>query len=168
VAPELGQCLLHAAATLLRAGHGAVCLLNADSPTLPVGYLVAAATLLAEPGERVVLGPSTDGGYYLIGMKRPHSGLFEGVVWSTDQVLAQTLAHAERLGLAVALLPTWYDVDDVETLRMLMREVLEDKPFRHVGAGTLATATRRQLSAWVQGADLLKRLGGGGETARFR
>jgi hypothetical protein len=51
---------------------------------------------------------------------------------------------------------------------MLMREVLEDKPFRHVGAGTPATATRRQLSAWVQGADLLGRLGSGGKTVRLR
>ena len=56
VAPSLGECLLHAAAILLRAGHGAVCLLNSDSPTLPAGYLVAAATALTAPGERIVLG----------------------------------------------------------------------------------------------------------------
>jgi hypothetical protein len=149
-------------------GHGAVCLLNADSPTLPVAYLVAAATLLAAPGDRIVLGPATDGGYYLIGMKRPHPGLFEGVAWSTDQVMAQTLERAESLGLGVALLPTWYDVDDAETLRMLTREVLEGQPYRQVGTATPATATRRQLSAWVQGADLIGRLGSGGETVRLR
>ena len=97
VAPTLGECLHHAAATLLRAGHGAVCLINSDSPTLPVGYLVAAATALAAPGDRIVLGPSTDGGYYLIGMKRPHPGLFEDIAWSTDQVLSQTLARAAAL-----------------------------------------------------------------------
>jgi rSAM/selenodomain-associated transferase 1 len=168
VSPDFGRCLLHAAETLLRTGHGAVCLLNADSPTLPVGYLVAAATLLAAPGERIVLGPATDGGYYLIGMKRLHPGLFDGMAWSTDQVMAQTLERAESLGLGVALLPTWYDVDDAETLRMLTREVLEGKPFRQVGTATPATATRRQLSAWVQGADLIGRLGSGGETVRLR
>ena len=167
-APDFGECLFHAASTLLRAGHGAVCLLNSDSPTLPVGYLAAAATLLAAPGDRLVLGPAIDGGYYLIGMKRPYPGLFEGVTWSTDQVLTQTLARAESLGLPVLELPTWYDVDDTETLRMLVREVLEDEPFRRVGTPTPATATRRQLSAWVQGADLLGRLGNGGETARLR
>ena len=65
VAPSLGECLLHSAATFLQAGYGSVCLINSDSPTLPVGYLVAAATALAPPGDRIVLGPSTDGGYYL-------------------------------------------------------------------------------------------------------
>jgi len=166
-APDFGECLFHAASTLLRAGHGAVCLLNSDSPTLPVGYLVTAATLLAAPGDRIVLGPSTDGGYYLIGMKRPYPGLFEGVTWSTDQVLTQTLARAESLDLPVVALPTWYDVDDTETLRLLVREVLEGEPFRHVGTPTPATATRHQLAAWVQGADLLRRLDRGGETRRL-
>jgi rSAM/selenodomain-associated transferase 1 len=146
VAPTLGECLRHAAATLLRAGHGAVCLINGDSPTLPVGYLVAAATALAAPGDRIVLGPSTDGGYYLIGMKRPHPGLFEDIAWSTDQVFVQTLARAEALGLSVFELPTWYDVDDAETLQILIREVLDDKPFRTVGTPTPATWTRRHLS----------------------
>jgi rSAM/selenodomain-associated transferase 1 len=166
--PDFGQCLSHAAATLLRAGHGAVCLLNSDSPTLPVGYLVTAATLLAAPGDRVVLGPATDGGYYLIGMKRPHQGLFEGVAWSTDQVRLQTLARAETLGLPVVELPTWYDVDDVETLRTLTGEVLESRPFRRVGAPAPATWTRAQLSEWAQEADLLGRLGSGGKTVRLR
>ena len=123
VAASVGECLLHAAATLLRAGHGAACLLNSDSPTLPAGYLVAAATALAAPGDRVVLGPSTDGGYYLIGMKHPHPGLFEDIAWSTDQVFAQTLARAEALGLTVFELPTWYDVDDAQTLHLLETEL---------------------------------------------
>jgi uncharacterized protein len=167
-APNFGDCLFQAAATLLQAGHGAVCLLNSDSPTLPPGYLVTAATLLAAPGDRIVLGPATDGGYYLIGLKHPHRGLFEGVAWSTDMVLAQTFARAESLGLPVVQLPTWYDVDDMGTLRLLTREVLEGAPFRCVGTPAPAAATRRQLSAWVQGADLLERLGAGTKTERLR
>src|SRR5215510_2862817 len=72
VAPSFGDCLFNAATTLLDADHDAVCLLNSDSPTLPAAYLIAAATALAAPGDRVVLGPSTDGGYYLLGLKHPH------------------------------------------------------------------------------------------------
>jgi uncharacterized protein len=157
VAPTFGECLYHAAASLLGAGHDAVCLLNSDSPTLPVGYLIAAATALAAPGDRIVLGPSTDGGYYLIGMKKPHSGLFENVAWSTEKVFAQTLARAEALGLPVVELPNWYDVDDADTLQVLMHE-LAGKPFRRVGNPTAAKWTRRHLSALTTDSGLQARV----------
>jgi rSAM/selenodomain-associated transferase 1 len=160
VEPDLGACLLHATRSLLAAGHRAVCLLNSDSPTLPVGYLVAAATALATAGDHVVLGPSTDGGYYLIGMKRPHRELFQGIDWSTERVFRQTLARCAEAGLPVFELPTWYDVDDVESLRLLIGEVLGGKPFRTVGSrATPAASTRSYLSDLVQGADLAGRLG---------
>jgi len=166
VAPTLGECLLHATATLLRAGHGAVCLINSDSPTLPVGYLIAAATALAAPGERIVLGPSTDGGYYLIGMKRPHPGLFEGIAWSTGQVFSQTMARAEAVGLSAVHLPTWYDVDNAETLQTLIDEVLGGKPFRNEGTPTPAKWTQGHLSRLIedfglQGRILSSRAAGG-------
>jgi hypothetical protein len=160
VAPTLGDCLRHAAATLLRAGHGATCLINSDSPTLPVSYLVAAATALAAPGDRIVLGPSTDGGYYLIGMKRRHPGLFEDIAWSTDQVFSQTLERAEALGLSVVQLPTWYDVDNAETLQLLVREVLDSEPFRSVGTPAPATWTRGYLSTLVRDFGLRERMPG--------
>ena len=101
VEPDFGACLFRAADALLAAGHESACLLNSDSPTLPTGYLVAAATALAAPGDRVVLGPATDGGYYLIGIKQPHRRLFQDVDWSTERVLRQTLARADELGLPV-------------------------------------------------------------------
>jgi glycosyltransferase A (GT-A) superfamily protein (DUF2064 family) len=68
----------------------------------------------------VVLGPSEDGGYYLIGAKRIHPALFQGIEWSTPQVTDDTLARARELGLTVAQLPPWYDVDtpaDLERIR---------------------------------------------------
>ena len=133
-APNFGACLFRAADSLLAAGHEAVCLLNSDSPTLPTAYLVAAATALAAPGDRVVVGPSTDGGYYLIGIKQPHRRLFQDVEWSTERVFRQTLARADELGLPVALLPTWYDVDDEAALRLLVGELFEDRRFRAVGS----------------------------------
>jgi glycosyltransferase A (GT-A) superfamily protein (DUF2064 family) len=137
-----------------------MCLLNSDSPTLPVAYLVAAATALAVPGDRVVLGPSTDGGYYLIGLKQPHQRLFEDIDWSTERVAAQTLARANQLGLEVHQLPSWYDVDDAEALRVLGGELFEARPFRTWGSkATTASWTRRELSQLLAGSDLPARLG---------
>jgi uncharacterized protein len=159
VAPGFGECLFHAVATLLDAGHESVCLINSDSPTLPAAYLLAAATVLAAPGDRVVLGPSTDGGYYLIGLKGPHHRLFEDVDWSTERVAAQTLARAEELGLAVHQLPTWYDVDDLAALRVLMGELFEDRRFRACGSKpTPASWTRRELARLLAATDLAARL----------
>src|SRR5712691_11359547 len=67
--PTIGRSLFHAAQDLFAAGYGSVCLINADSPTLTTVRLVEAVRRLQEPGDRVVLGPAADGGYYLIGFK---------------------------------------------------------------------------------------------------
>jgi uncharacterized protein len=158
VAPTLGECLHYAASTLLRSGHSAVCLLNSDSPTLPVEYLVSAATALSAPGDRIVLGPSTDGGYYLIGMKRPHPGLFEDISWSTDQVLSQTLQRARELSLPVVTLAAWYDVDGAETLQTLIGEVLNGQPFRRAVVSAPANWTRGHLAMLVENNGLQERL----------
>jgi rSAM/selenodomain-associated transferase 1 len=159
VAPCFGDCLLHAAHSLLDAGHGSVCLLNADSPTLPTAYLTAAATALAAPGDRIVLGPSTDGGYYLLGLKQPHRRLFEDIDWSTERVCAQTLARARELGLQVHQLPSWYDVDDRDALLILMGELFDDRRFRIWGSRpTPAAWTRRELRRLLDHADLAARL----------
>jgi hypothetical protein len=119
----LGDSLRDAASDLLAAGYQAVCLVNSDSPTLPTSVLATAARALACPGDRLVLGPAEDGGYYLIGLKRPHTRLFEGIAWSTERVLAQTLDRAAELGLETVTLPTWYDVDDAASLRRLCGEL---------------------------------------------
>jgi uncharacterized protein len=122
--PTLGRSLHHAARDLFSAGYGSVCLVNADSPTLPTEVLVSAVCRLREIGDRVVLGPAADGGYYLIGLKHLHARLFEHIDWSTERVYRQTIARAGELGLPVVSLPEWYDVDDEETLAMLGRELL--------------------------------------------
>ena len=132
--PDFGDCLFKAADDLLAAGHAAACLLNADSPTLPTAILVETARVLAPPGDRVVIGPSSDGGYYLLGVKRPHRRLFEEIDWSTERVLRQTRGRAEELGLETHVLPEWYDVDDAPALRTLYGELFRDQPY---GAGGL-------------------------------
>lgn len=158
-APSLGDCLFHAAHTLLDAGYDAVCLLNSDSPTLPAAYLTAAATALAAPGDRIVIGPSTDGGYYLLGLKQPHRRLFQEVDWSTERVCGQTLVRARELGLPVHQLPSWYDVDDVHTLRVLVGELFEDRRFRLWGSKpTPATWTRQELAQMLAKTDLADKL----------
>ena len=121
---SFGTCLMRAAEELFARGHGSACLLNADSPNLPSEVLVEAAESLARPGDRIVLGPSRDGGYYLIGMKRLHGRLFEDIAWSTEEVAAQTLARIRELDLPVHVLPTWYDVDDAPSLSWLSRDLV--------------------------------------------
>jgi hypothetical protein len=148
-----GRALLHAATSLLAQRYGAVCLLNSDGPTLPTAFLREAAEALARPGDRMVLGPAEDGGYYLVGLKSPHAALFKDVTWSTDQVSAQTLARAATLGLEVVMLPTWFDVDDVASLARLV----DDLTTTRVDGPTpyAAPATR----AWVESVRLKERLG---------
>jgi rSAM/selenodomain-associated transferase 1 len=115
----LGESLYDAAVDLLGAGYGAVCLVNSDSPTLPTSILLHAVRMLSSAGDRLVLGPAEDGGYYLIGLKQTHRRLFEDITWSTPQVLAQTEERARGLGLIIDRLPAWYDVDDIASLRRL-------------------------------------------------
>src|SRR5262245_32210861 len=121
--PTIGRSLLHAGQDLFAAGYNSVCLVNADSPTLPTEILIETVRRLRDPGDRVVLGPATDGGYYLIGLKQFHRRLFEEIDWSTKRVFRQTLARADEINVAVVGLPEWYDVDDEMTLGMLAREI---------------------------------------------
>ena len=121
--PSLGDRLCNATDDLLREGHSAVCLINSDSPTLPKSILIRAVDLLAMPGDRVVVGAADDGGYYLIGLKHAHRNLFNGIAWSTSDVLARTRQRAAEIELPVELLPPWYDVDDAETLNRLCEEL---------------------------------------------
>jgi rSAM/selenodomain-associated transferase 1 len=118
---DIGECLNQALGRLLAAGHSRAIALNSDGPTLPAAFLKQAITRL--DGADVVLGPSEDGGYYLIGLTQPQPELFQDIEWSTEQVTAQTLARAEAMGLSVALLPPWYDVDTAADLDRLQAEL---------------------------------------------
>jgi uncharacterized protein len=121
----LANSLPDAIEDLLTGGYEGACLVNADSPTLPTSLLLEAITRLRAPGDRVVLGPATDGGYYLIGLKHPHRRLFHDIAWSTERVYRQTAERAASIGLEVATLPAWYDVDDAASLGWLCRELFE-------------------------------------------
>jgi rSAM/selenodomain-associated transferase 1 len=137
-----GRSLLHATRALFARHYEAVCLLNSDSPTLPTAMLARAAQALAAPGDRVVLGPAEDGGYYIIGMKVEHAGLFADIAWSTETVAAQTRDRATALGLELVELDSWYDVDDNAALQRLLRE-LSGGPTEAFGAPATAACLRR-------------------------
>jgi rSAM/selenodomain-associated transferase 1 len=119
-----GRCLLHAVQAMLGSGYTAACVVNSDSPTLPTEYLVQAARALLRPGDRVVLGPADDGGYYLLGMKQAYAHLFADIAWSTSEVAAATRDRAASLGMDVLVLPVWYDVDDAASLSRLSAELV--------------------------------------------
>lgn len=115
--------LIFAIEDLLALGFESVCLINSDSPTVPPSAFAQAARVLSKQEDVVVLGPSDDGGYYLIGLKKLHGALFENIAWSTERVLEQTIERAQESALEVHLLPAWYDVDDSATLHRLCREL---------------------------------------------
>ena len=121
-----GERLLCAAKDILAIGYGAVCLIDSDSPTVPTAAFQQAVEALSQPGDRVVLGPSHDGGYYLIGLKQAHAEPFERITWSTGSVFEETVARCREAGLGVVTLPTWYDVDDAQTLAILNEELLNE------------------------------------------
>lgn len=146
-----GERLVSALEDLFQLGFESVCLIDSDSPTVPERAFTEAATNLAETDDAVVLGPSEDGGYYLIGLKKLHRALFEDIAWSTERVLEQTIEHARKMKLPVHLLPTWYDVDDRGSLRCLCDELFGSNKNR--AAGYPAPATRGFLE------ELLKREG---------
>jgi hypothetical protein len=123
---NLGERLFHAFEDFLLAGYETACLINSDSPTLPQAVLREAVDALRKPGDRMVLGEAADGGYYLIGLKRPHHRIFENIAWSTETVFSQTLERASEIGLETCVLPVWYDVDDAESIRQLCAELFSN------------------------------------------
>jgi len=120
-----GERLMFATEDLLQLGFASLCLIDSDSPTVPQQAFAQAVDFLSQPDDAVVLGPSDDGGYYLIGLKKLHRPLFEGIDWSTERVLEQTIQRAREIDLAVHLLPAWYDVDDRATLHRLCHEFFD-------------------------------------------
>jgi len=111
----LGERLAGATASGFLRGGQRVVVIGTDSPWLNASDVDTAFDALERAG--LVIGPTEDGGYYLIGLSRPAGGVFAGITWSAPSVYAQTLANARALGLSVQTLPLGYDVDHLEDLR---------------------------------------------------
>lgn len=111
---DLGQRMARALHEALAEGEQRVVLVGTDCPGRDDAVLAQAFAALE--GHDLVLGPALDGGYYLIGLKKPTPALFVGMAWGGGQVLAQTLAAAKEAGLSVHLLPALGDVDEPQDL----------------------------------------------------
>jgi rSAM/selenodomain-associated transferase 1 len=114
---DLGSRMNNGFRDLFARGCESAIIIGTDLPTLPLSHLTAAFSILDR--KATVLGPSLDGGYYLFGLRELQPQLFEGIAWSTNRVLGQTVDRINRLGLAVECLEPWYDVDTVEDLGFL-------------------------------------------------
>lgn len=117
----LGARMLGAFVETFVAGYERAVIIGTDHPTLPLAFVGRGFEELEVPFS-IVLGPSDDGGYYLLGMNEVYPQLFQGMAYSHPDVFAQTLRRAEDTGAAVSVLPPWYDVDTPESLRRLVDE----------------------------------------------
>lgn len=122
----LGARMLGAFVEAFVAGYERVVIIGTDHPTLPIAFVERAFEELAAP-LATVLGPSDDGGYYLLGMNELYPQLFQGMEYSHPDVFTDTLQRAHATPASVSILPTWYDVDTPEALRRLAADLAADR-----------------------------------------
>jgi len=139
----LGDALSSAFARHLGEGFQRVVLIGSDNPTLPLEPIREACTVLDE--DDLSIGPTVDGGYYLIGMRAAHLGVFSQIEWSTSRVYVQTLAQAQVLGLRVRAVQEWYDVDEPPDLARLRGDLVSLPS--DVAPNTRAALDRLSLTA---------------------
>jgi len=125
IGEDLGARMRNALVEAHRLGFDPAVVIGMDLPTLPTDYIQEAFRQLKKhpQGPLMVLGPSADGGYYLIGCSGPVPPIFDGIAWGTERVLTQTLARIADNHLHAALLPFWYDVDTLQDLRFLTQHL---------------------------------------------
>lgn len=115
---DLGERLERFVTARLHEGANAVVVIGSDSPTLPLAFVDLAFKHLAHVD--VVLGPATDGGFYLVGCRSLHPALFSAIDWGGACVLRQTVERLADPAWSLAVLPPWYDVDDLQDWQMLV------------------------------------------------
>ena len=118
---DLGQRMRGYFEQAFAAGYERVLLVGSDTPTLPLKFIHQAHALLLM--HDVVLGPSEDGGYYLLAARRQVPPVFTGIEWGSDQVFFRTMDKLQESRMLFAVLPTWYDVDDQADLDRLRAEL---------------------------------------------
>ena len=133
---DLGARMKRVFADLWCLEHRNIVLIGSDLAALPLQILNDAFTRLSRKEIQVVLGPSEDGGYYLVGMNQPTPEIFDNMTWSHARVLAETTERLNALGLSFDLLPSWFDLDRVEDLRRL--HALRDSALARSSPRTLA------------------------------
>lgn len=136
---ELGERMKNAFTELLSRGFSHITIIGTDSPDLPPEYIYEAFDLLEYEHTDVVFGPAEDGGYYLLALKRVWEELFRGLPWSSDGLLAASVATAQELCLGVSYVPIWHDIDSAADLERA--ELLDEKG---TAINTRAFLTSRQ------------------------
>ena len=135
---DLGERLHHIFVDLFRMNYKEVIIADSDSPTVPLSSIKRAYDCLSEASCDVVLGPSEDGGYYLVGLRQAAEEIFRSIPWSTHAVLDLTLEQASAAHLRVALLPRAYDIDVKENLSRLWQDFMTSVEARHLAPKTYA------------------------------
>ena len=148
VGASLGERLIAAARWACDQGYAKFLFVGSDSPTLPIQYVERALDLLES--RDIIIGPSVDGGYYLIGFSKHGASLsipmvFEGITWSTEVVFQQTLGKIQAVSAQLGLLPPWYDVDTPTGLQLL-RDHLFGMDL--AGESSPAPQTYSKLTKW--------------------
>lgn len=118
---DLGARMLRAFVETFAAGYGHAVVIGTDHPTLPLSFVEMAFEVLKEPFS-ISIGPSTDGGYFLLGMNEVYSSLFD-MEFSHTAVFDETVERATETGANITVLPPWYDVDEVNSLKKLIAEM---------------------------------------------
>ena len=119
---DLGSRMQNAIAETFDAGFKRVVIIGTDHPTLPSSYIETAFSEL-NTADTIVLGPTADGGFYLLGQSGFNPDVFEGMTYSHGAVFDQTVDRAIRSGHQLTVLPEWYDVDDRSSLRRLFSDL---------------------------------------------
>lgn len=130
VGDDLGARMRHAVEALFEGGAGPVLLAGSDSPDLPAALLEEVLVQLRFRDAAVV--PCRDGGYALVGLRKPVTALFEEVPWSTSRVMAATRRRARRLGLSLHETAVWHDLDELDDLRRLVVRSPQSLTARHI------------------------------------
>lgn len=148
---DLGERIKSVIANASSQGFGPLVFIGTDSPTLPLTYIQTALEYLAANENGVAIGPTDDGGYYLIGISRPHRALFSGISWSTSRVFEQTISNAKGIpGVQLLELPCWYDVDEPVDIMRLNTEFEKDEKARIGAPETFRwLASQRESLRWA-------------------
>jgi uncharacterized protein len=144
--PLLGDRLVSAIAYAANLGFSPIIVLGADSPTLPPAFIQAASELLTIGQADVTLGPTADGGYYLVGLREPEPRLFENISWSSPLTFEHTVRNIKQLGLRLLTLDQWYDVDTFADLRSLNDEFHSNEQARKRAPATYSWLLAHNLT----------------------
>jgi uncharacterized protein len=151
IGDDLGARMHQAVETMALRGHRRTIIIGTDVPTVPLEYFSQALTLL--DSHDLAIGPTMDGGYYLIGMSKPVPELFVDMPWSSDQVLRLTQEKAAELGLKSVLIQPWRDVDTPADLEALIeicntetKKPKNERAFSTRTAGVLQALAKRLRS----------------------